>query len=164
MQSARSRKPAGTPIGSNDLLIAAQAYATGPTIVAANADEFERIRGLKGGELACVRRLRSIGRDRRGGANTDSRGGSHGPEASGGAEAPSMGEAAGSWRWVQCHVTGGRRTTRNSFEAWQNPAAVPFASLAAAGLPWGERAYSYVRVPGGLRLREYFRAKRNGRP
>jgi len=38
---------AGKPIGSNDLLIAAHAYATGATIVTANADEFNRIRGLK---------------------------------------------------------------------------------------------------------------------
>jgi tRNA(fMet)-specific endonuclease VapC len=37
----------GTPIGSNDLLIAAHAYATGSTIVTANADEFKRIRSLK---------------------------------------------------------------------------------------------------------------------
>jgi len=37
---------AGKPIGSNDLLIAAHAYATGATIVTANADEFKRIRGL----------------------------------------------------------------------------------------------------------------------
>jgi tRNA(fMet)-specific endonuclease VapC len=37
---------AGTPIGGNDLLIAAHAYATGATIVTANADEFKRIRGL----------------------------------------------------------------------------------------------------------------------
>ena len=37
---------AGKPIGSNDLLIAAHAYATGATIVTANADEFNRIRGL----------------------------------------------------------------------------------------------------------------------
>jgi tRNA(fMet)-specific endonuclease VapC len=37
----------GTPIGSNDLLIAAHAYATGATIVTANVDEFKRIRGLK---------------------------------------------------------------------------------------------------------------------
>jgi tRNA(fMet)-specific endonuclease VapC len=36
----------GTPIGSNDMLIAAHAYATGATIVTANADEFKRIRGL----------------------------------------------------------------------------------------------------------------------
>src|SRR5437667_6048041 len=38
---------AGKPIGSNDLLIAAHAYATGVTIVTANTDEFKRIRGLK---------------------------------------------------------------------------------------------------------------------
>jgi len=38
---------AGKPIGSNDLLIAAHAYATGATIVTANANEFKRIRGLK---------------------------------------------------------------------------------------------------------------------
>ena len=38
---------AGKPIGSNDLLIAAHAYATGATIVTANRDEFKRIRGLK---------------------------------------------------------------------------------------------------------------------
>jgi tRNA(fMet)-specific endonuclease VapC len=37
----------GTPIGSNDLLIAAHANATGSTIVTGNADEFRRIRGLK---------------------------------------------------------------------------------------------------------------------
>ena len=37
---------AGKPIGGNDLLIAAHAYATGATIVTANADEFKRIRGL----------------------------------------------------------------------------------------------------------------------
>jgi tRNA(fMet)-specific endonuclease VapC len=37
---------AGKPIGSNDLLIAAHAYASGATIVTANADEFKRIRGL----------------------------------------------------------------------------------------------------------------------
>jgi tRNA(fMet)-specific endonuclease VapC len=36
----------GTPIGSNDLLIAAHAYTTGATIVTANVDEFKRIRGL----------------------------------------------------------------------------------------------------------------------
>ncbi len=34
-------------IGSNDLLIAAHAYATGAMIVTANTDEFKRIRGLK---------------------------------------------------------------------------------------------------------------------
>jgi tRNA(fMet)-specific endonuclease VapC len=38
---------AGKPIGGNDLLIAAHAYATGATIVTANTDEFKRIRGLK---------------------------------------------------------------------------------------------------------------------
>jgi tRNA(fMet)-specific endonuclease VapC len=38
---------AGTPIGSNDLLIAAHACAIGATIVTANANEFKRIRGLK---------------------------------------------------------------------------------------------------------------------
>ncbi len=44
----RSRlEAAGTPIGSNDLLIAAHACATGATIVTANADEFKRVRGLK---------------------------------------------------------------------------------------------------------------------
>ncbi len=38
---------AGKPIGSNHLLIAAHAYATGATVVTANTDEFKRIRGLK---------------------------------------------------------------------------------------------------------------------
>jgi len=38
---------AGTPIGSNDLLIAAHACAAGATIVTANADEFKRVHGLK---------------------------------------------------------------------------------------------------------------------
>jgi len=38
---------AGTPIGSNDLLIAGHAYAIGATIVTANAGEFKRIRRLK---------------------------------------------------------------------------------------------------------------------
>jgi tRNA(fMet)-specific endonuclease VapC len=42
-----SLEAAGTPIGSNDLLIAAHAQALGATIVTANADEFERVRGLK---------------------------------------------------------------------------------------------------------------------
>lgn len=37
----------GKPIGGNDLLIAAHAYATGAIIVTANADEFRRVRGLK---------------------------------------------------------------------------------------------------------------------
>jgi tRNA(fMet)-specific endonuclease VapC len=37
---------AGMQIGSNDLLIAAHALATGAIMVTANADEFERVRGL----------------------------------------------------------------------------------------------------------------------
>jgi tRNA(fMet)-specific endonuclease VapC len=37
---------AGKPIGGNNLLIAAHAYATGATIVTANTGEFKRIRGL----------------------------------------------------------------------------------------------------------------------
>ena len=38
---------AGTPIGGNDLLIAAHARAAGaPTIVAANTGEFGRVNGL----------------------------------------------------------------------------------------------------------------------
>jgi tRNA(fMet)-specific endonuclease VapC len=37
---------AGKPIGGNDVLIAAHAYATGATIVTANTDEFRRISGL----------------------------------------------------------------------------------------------------------------------
>jgi tRNA(fMet)-specific endonuclease VapC len=37
---------AGKPIGANDLLIAAHAYAIGATIVTANTSEFKRIRGL----------------------------------------------------------------------------------------------------------------------
>ena len=37
----------GQPIGSNDMLIAAHAVATGATIVTANAGEFKRISGLK---------------------------------------------------------------------------------------------------------------------
>lgn len=36
----------GRPIGSNDLLIAAHAYALGATMVTANTREFERIEGL----------------------------------------------------------------------------------------------------------------------
>jgi tRNA(fMet)-specific endonuclease VapC len=39
------REAAGRLIGSNDLLIAAHAYATGATIVTANASAFKRIRG-----------------------------------------------------------------------------------------------------------------------
>jgi tRNA(fMet)-specific endonuclease VapC len=38
---------AGKPIGGNDLLIAAHAYASGATIVTANSGEFKRIHGLK---------------------------------------------------------------------------------------------------------------------
>jgi tRNA(fMet)-specific endonuclease VapC len=38
---------AGTPIGGNDLLIAAHARTVGTTIVTANTAEFKRIRGLK---------------------------------------------------------------------------------------------------------------------
>ena len=38
---------AGTPIGSNDLLIAAHALATDSVMVTANAAEFKRVRGLK---------------------------------------------------------------------------------------------------------------------
>jgi tRNA(fMet)-specific endonuclease VapC len=46
--SIRSQLEAGgTPIGSNDLLIAAHAYAIGSTVVTANGDEFGRVRGLK---------------------------------------------------------------------------------------------------------------------
>jgi tRNA(fMet)-specific endonuclease VapC len=38
---------AGKPMGGNDLLIAAHAYATGATVVTANVDEFKRVRSLK---------------------------------------------------------------------------------------------------------------------
>jgi tRNA(fMet)-specific endonuclease VapC len=38
---------AGQPIGLNDLLIAAHAYALGLTLVTGNMGEFQRIRGLK---------------------------------------------------------------------------------------------------------------------
>jgi len=38
---------AGTPIGGNDMLIAAHARAIGATLVTANTSEFKRIRGLK---------------------------------------------------------------------------------------------------------------------
>ena len=38
---------AGTPIGGNDLLIAAHARALGATVVTANTQEFRRVRGLK---------------------------------------------------------------------------------------------------------------------
>jgi tRNA(fMet)-specific endonuclease VapC len=37
---------AGQPIGGNDLLIAAHAFATGATMVTANTDEFKRVGGL----------------------------------------------------------------------------------------------------------------------
>ncbi len=37
---------AGKSISGNDLLLAAHAYASGATIVTANADEFKRVRGL----------------------------------------------------------------------------------------------------------------------
>lgn len=42
-----SLENAGTPIGGNDLLIAAHARATGATFVTANVIEFKRVRGLK---------------------------------------------------------------------------------------------------------------------
>lgn len=38
---------AGTPIGGNDLLIAAHARALGATVVTANTQEFKRVRGVK---------------------------------------------------------------------------------------------------------------------
>lgn len=38
---------AGRLIGSNDLLIAAHACTTGATLVTANTDEFNRVRGLR---------------------------------------------------------------------------------------------------------------------
>jgi tRNA(fMet)-specific endonuclease VapC len=37
----------GTPIGGNDLLIAAHARALGATIVTANTQEFNRVRDVK---------------------------------------------------------------------------------------------------------------------
>jgi tRNA(fMet)-specific endonuclease VapC len=44
----RSRlENAGTPIGANDLLIAAHASAINATIVTANVDEFKRVQGIK---------------------------------------------------------------------------------------------------------------------
>ncbi len=44
----RSRLEAsGTPIGPNDMLIAAQALARGLTVVTDNVGEFRRVRGLK---------------------------------------------------------------------------------------------------------------------
>ena len=42
-----SLETAGRPIGGNDLLIAAHARALGATIVTANRQEFQRVRGLK---------------------------------------------------------------------------------------------------------------------
>ncbi len=42
-----SLEAAGTPIGSNDLLIAAHARALGAIIVTANTDEFRRVKGVK---------------------------------------------------------------------------------------------------------------------
>jgi tRNA(fMet)-specific endonuclease VapC len=38
---------AGTPIGPNDLLIAAHALASGLTLVTDNAEEFGRVAGLE---------------------------------------------------------------------------------------------------------------------
>jgi tRNA(fMet)-specific endonuclease VapC len=38
---------AGQPIGPNDLLIAAHAYAVGAVLVTANTGEFARVRGLR---------------------------------------------------------------------------------------------------------------------
>lgn len=38
---------AGKPIGPNDFLIAAHAYAATTTLVTANVDEFRRVRGLE---------------------------------------------------------------------------------------------------------------------
>lgn len=38
---------AGKPIGPNDFLIAAHAYALGAVLVTANTSEFSRVRGLK---------------------------------------------------------------------------------------------------------------------
>jgi tRNA(fMet)-specific endonuclease VapC len=42
-----SLEAAGTPIGGNDLLIAAHARALGATIVTANTQEFRRVRDVK---------------------------------------------------------------------------------------------------------------------
>lgn len=41
-----SLEAAGTPIGSNDLLIAAHARAMGAVIVTANTEEFKRVKGV----------------------------------------------------------------------------------------------------------------------
>lgn len=38
---------AGTPIGNNDLLIAAQAMAIKASVATANVSEFRRVKGLK---------------------------------------------------------------------------------------------------------------------
>jgi predicted nucleic acid-binding protein len=51
LELAAARKP----IGSNDLLIAAHAYALGATIVTANADEFKRVKRAERRKLACIR-------------------------------------------------------------------------------------------------------------
>ncbi len=42
-----SLEAGGTPIGGNDLLIAAHARALGAIVVTANAQEFKRVRGVK---------------------------------------------------------------------------------------------------------------------
>ncbi len=42
-----SLEAAGTPIGANDLLIAAQALALGLIVVTANTNEFKRVKGLR---------------------------------------------------------------------------------------------------------------------
>ena len=42
-----SLESAGTPIGPNDLLIAAHALTIGATLVTANIDEFRRVSGLR---------------------------------------------------------------------------------------------------------------------
>lgn len=42
-----SLEAAGTPIGSNDLLIAAHARAVGAIVVTANMEEFRRVKGVK---------------------------------------------------------------------------------------------------------------------
>ncbi len=43
----RELEAAGTPIGSNDLLIAAHALHLGCTLVTNNTEEFQRVRGLR---------------------------------------------------------------------------------------------------------------------
>ena len=47
-KSRADLETAGTPIGGNDLLIAAQAVALGVTVVTDKVSEFERIEGLAG--------------------------------------------------------------------------------------------------------------------